>query len=103
MSEELKPCPFCNAMPKQHNPLFLHVRHEEWCAMAIDGERNEIYSIEAWNTRYDRTCRVVSREPRIGMCGAEEAWLLSCGHVVFSDGDFPPNYCDECGAKVVAP
>lgn len=27
---------------------------------------------------------------------------LSCGHVIKSDFETPPNFCEECGAKVVS-
>ncbi|MEF9877765.1 MAG: hypothetical protein RR772_12700, partial [Gordonibacter sp.] len=63
-----------------------------------------IWGIEAWNTRYERTCEVVSHETNFGGFGCEEAgeeWTLSCGHMVINYSDYPSNYCDECGAKVV--
>lgn len=52
----------------------------------------------------DPTCHVVSEALHTGSFGCEEAgteFTLSCGHTVIVDGDFPPGYCDECGARVV--
>lgn len=52
----------------------------------------------------DPTCHVVSEALHTGSFGCEEAgteFTLSCGHTVIVDGDFPPSYCDECGARVV--
>lgn len=53
----------------------------------------------------DPTCTVVSERIHTGSFGCEEAgyeYTLSCGHTVIVDGDFPPSYCDECGARVVS-
>lgn len=63
--------------------------------------------IEVSGTRYapERTCHVVSSKTYYGSFGCEEAgtlWTLSCGHEVINDSDYPPSYCIECGAKVVA-
>ena len=61
-------------------------------------------SIKAWNSRAERTCKVISHKTFCGAGGCEEAgelWTLSCGHEVMNDSDFPPNFCDECGCKVV--
>ena len=60
-------------------------------------------SIKAWNSRAERTCKVISHRTFCGAGGCEEAgelWTLSCGHEVMNDSDCPPNFCDECGAKV---
>ena len=61
-------------------------------------------SIKAWNSRAERTCKVISHKTFCGAGGCEEAgelWTLSCGHEVMNDSDFPPNFCDECGCKVI--
>lgn len=53
----------------------------------------------------ERTCTVVPERMHTGGFGCEEAgteFTLSCGHTVIVDGDFPPRYCDECGARVVS-
>lgn len=51
------------------------------------------------------TCRVVKHETYYGSYGCEEAgtlWVLSCGDDCVNDSDFPPRYCQECGARVVS-
>lgn len=98
---ELKPCPFCNAKPKQHNPLYLHVRHEEGCALAVDGERNEVYTIEAWNTRFERTCRNLrsGSDFKCSECGCEVVGSDYFMEANMNNGDW--NYCPNCRAKVV--
>lgn len=53
----------------------------------------------------DPTCHVVSDEKFFGSFGCEEAgtrFVLSCGHETIVDGDYPPSYCSECGARVVS-
>lgn len=53
----------------------------------------------------DPTCEVVSEETFFGSFGCEEAgtiFALSCGHETIVDGDYPPNYCPECGKRVVS-
>lgn len=60
--------------------------------------------VEAFNTeeKYvpERTCHVIGH--RLHCDEGDEEWLLSCGHEVINESDeYPPNYCDECGAKVV--
>ena len=52
----------------------------------------------------DPTCTVVSERAHTVGFGCEEAgteFTLSCGHTVIVDGELPPRYCDECGARVV--
>ena len=53
----------------------------------------------------DPTCTVVSERAHAVGFGCEEAgteFTLSCGHDVIVDGELPPRYCDECGARVVS-
>lgn len=70
----------------------------------IDNYPTESEAIAAWNSRVERTCKVISHRTFCGAGGCEEAgelWTLSCGHEVMNDSDYPPNFCDECGCKVV--
>lgn len=57
------------------------------------------------NTAQIQTCHVVSDEKFFGSYGCEEAgtrFVLSCGHENIVEGDYPPSYCSECGARVVS-
>lgn len=52
-----------------------------------------------------RECHVIRRETYCGSYECEEAgtlWTLSCGHKAINDGDFPPNFCHDCGAEVIS-
>lgn len=65
-------------------------------------------AVAAWNRQYERTCEVVGFDDGIdeGADGewysySDGTWYLSCGHEV--DGSERPNYCSECGARVIPP
>lgn len=95
---ELKPCPFCGGTD-------IRIKRDLTCGfetfsvqcMVCDAPQNyhdsERGAIDAWNTRAERTCKqkrlfnLVSRE-----CDGEYSeW----------HGEEKPNYCPNCGAKVV--
>ena len=125
MSDKLKPCPFCGgeAEIKRRDDTFSVIcEHHEWSKLNADGirtagdiaiyadmqgeynfdthefeyspeeiERCKNAAIEAWNTRSERTCLYEH---------IEGTWYkTSCGKRY--DGVVPPNYCPNCGAKVV--
>ena len=78
---------------------------------AIESWNNAIQeesdTIDAWNTRAERTCRVIST-----ICIDNDDWHspyyppyweyeMECGGEFTWDEKEPPNYCPSCGAKVV--
>lgn len=90
---------FCEALEWDGNPEELFKR--------VDVRPAEAESVEAWNNRTERTCRV--------KVGASAGWweCQSCG-ALFDMADALaafaalgyrnkklPNYCPNCGAKVV--
>ena len=96
MSELLK-CPFCGGEAKPYNLGKKHLIECDDCKEYGHGAyvvaRTEAEAIEAWNTRAERTCKhermfnLVKRE-----CdGKRYSWR---------EMDMP-NYCPNCGAKVV--
>lgn len=109
---ELLPCPCCGSE---------HVEscREFWSGAApADSEfSDEVFcddcgvtapSIEAWNTRAERTCRNISNPPEGFYCSechwgdfAEPSHLLTSAKFTGSiHGGL--NYCPNCGAKVVS-
>ena len=56
-------------------------------------------AIEAWNARWERTCRNNSQEGGISLlcsaCGAYTPWIADAVHA------FAARRCGNCGAKVV--
>lgn len=66
-------------------------------------EPEDVYELLA--DLIDPTCTVVSYDVFFGSFGCEEAgykFKLSCGHEVLSECEYPPDYCSECGARVVS-
>lgn len=107
MTDELKPCPFCGGDAETCSYYFeekdmtlwqvrckerpCKVEHPCYTADSFISFATEAEAVEAWNTRAERTCRYEH---------IEGTWYkTSCGKRY--DGVVPPNYCPDCGAKVV--
>ena len=108
MSEELKPCPFCQDGGKLFINGGVGCRWVECSSCGCDGpaRETEAEAIEAWNTRAERTCHkeLMTTEDYAGT----EVYCFECSEC----GEFlsypdcyglydGPNYCPNCGAKVV--
>lgn len=98
---ELKPCPFCGGDAKVvgcGNGMrafeCLRCGASTACTFKTDG------SMRLWNARAERTCEV---EGSYTDNWEYQTWgfELSCGHDVSMLVNEPPNYCPNCGAKVV--
>ena len=112
---KLKPCPFCGTKSavlneytamSGHSYYYIECRNKKCNINPVTHNfGTEEEAIKAWDTRYERTCRVVSHSVFCGSFGCEEAgetWGLSCGHEVMTEsGCDHPEYCIECGTKVV--
>lgn len=112
---DLLPCPFCGctAIYVTHTHYYddedtvcvfcngckAHVILEQNEAEGIN-EKTKAEAIAAWNTRAERTCR--QEERGWGTEGDHARVWLTCGHdcMVPTVQDLP-NYCPNCGAKVV--
>ena len=102
MSDELKVCPFCGSACEVTKVAKL----KRWSCSNHDciGNNNIWYEEfewdrgkEIWNTRYERTCKVLDSHTD-GIDENIRYINLSCGHTVIMDEI--PNYCPDCGCKV---
>lgn len=100
----LEPCPFCGKQPKRftckknlEDGYYVIYRcsnknHE----FHVTGD-SDIEAIEAWNTRYEKTCKFTSDDKfSIG------AVQCDCGEHWFPENDKSRfKFCPNCGARVV--
>lgn len=100
---ELKPCPFCGGEASKR--LFYRGKYRVHCnvcdAHSGDVCETEAEAIAAWNTRAERTCHDYNASAR-----EHGAYLFmwrcsNCGESYDTEMD-KPNYCPNCGAKVVS-
>lgn len=115
---ELKPCPFCGGAPHviSHSPASINVYESSAyvkcreclaegpyvCEHAHVDDVTET-AMARWNARWDGTCRNDAPGYLRFVCS-------ECRHVIYHDdanevGDKDhdnPNYCQNCGARVVA-
>lgn len=102
---ELLPCPFCGGEADikkwTSTPFAIVVCKTKDCPCSSFGTNcynNEQEAIEAWNTRTERTCKVLNEE--VDDLYETVFTNLSCGHYYNGCKEFV-NYCPRCGAKVV--
>lgn len=97
---ELLPCPFCGGEARvQHQSRKLYGDVIDWYGVYckkqfcgyVSGQSTEAEAIAAWNTRAERTCHYKEHDALV---------MLSCD--VCGHGSLHrPNYCPNCGARVV--
>ena len=102
MSEKLLPCPFCGGEAHVYKNNLWHVaceRAHNGC-VTMSAFVTEAEAIEAWNSRAERTCK--QEERGWGTEGDHARVWLTCGHdcMVPTVQDLP-NYCPNCGAKII--
>lgn len=103
---ELLPCPFCGGEAELHptydmdtsevDGWFVWCNNKECeCAPETREHFTEAEAIAAWNTRAERTCENIDKYASDG--------FFICGNCGFGDNaiELTPNYCPNCGAKVV--
>lgn len=118
MSDEttLLPCPFCGGEAEFN--IFDTICNVE-CPECFNGTRyyaldDYEQAVAAWNARAERTCK--PEWTRLGKTQTQEFWLCECGNCGHEFGEedrrshpfkvtvdevYIPNYCPNCGAKVV--
>lgn len=108
----LKPCPFCGGEADEYEGEYGNGIYCMECG-AMVGEPIHLgfnvaervsyeQAVDAWNTRAERTCKTVNVN---GYAFRFECSL--CGYVAIVHNcevrlDELPNYCPNCGAKVVS-
>lgn len=119
MNSELKPCPFCS---DGDNPKHLKIIYHSCESNLIKcmkreastcGYDTEEEAIKAWNTRHERTCKPETEtldtvDVGIGFLERLVDNCSDCGEPLTCDysSNAPwrrvlPNFCPNCGAKVV--
>lgn len=112
---DLKPCPFCGAASeiRSGSSTKPYVRCKSCgCRTGSYARGREADAVEAWNTRYERTCSMPPYDSGDNIMPDSGGGIIyhcsSCYHdlAIFGmneDGDVwsaAPKYCPECGAKV---
>lgn len=96
-----KPCPFCKDGGKVEvdNPMLGYISgygfHCIKCDAYFQLGDSEEEAIEAWNTRYERTCHKIPGRMKYG------TRVPKCSECGQSLGDKRWNYCPNCGARVI--
>lgn len=112
MSELLK-CPFCGGEAKPYNLGKKHLIECDDCKEYGHGAyvvaRTKAEAIEAWNTRYERTCENAYEYRDSNGVLHRDARIFRCSECGFKADDFYgddeqsfPRYCPNCGRKVIA-
>ena len=102
IDQELKPCPCCGSS----NGLYVlqDEKYGEWsvfCDICKTSLHNENHcdtrddAISAWNRRAERTCR------NLNPPSCRDFECSECGESSEFTPGFMPNYCPNCGARVI--
>ena len=107
---ELKPCPFCGGEGNMYL-VKKGTKYEEWIVechsnycpcqpAAHDMYLTKAETIEAWNRRYEKTCRMNKVLLYDEEC-IEGIECDECGwNEIHDHCEALPNYCPHCGGKV---
>ena len=109
-TSELLPCPFCGEQARCYqSDAFNDGGYFEFIVQCkgvddhtlVNNYLTEAEAIAAWNMRAERTCELKGKSDICSECGA---FVERVTHSVYEMGDgfaCHPNYCPNCGCKVV--
>lgn len=105
---ELKPCPFCgshNLVEGYHSPFVICDDCGAFGPEHADMTHDE--AVAAWNSRAERTCNMETDHDELEVIAYshEDTWAYKCSVCGWSfryDRGIKPNYCPNCGCKVVS-
>lgn len=112
METKLKPCPFCGGKPAvQEKYGYFNISCPDFDCPASNNAwfKSLEESVKAWNTRAERTCRIIKTWSDSDYV---DGWRYRCSEcscfIPVNERDFETgdvisaaNYCPNCGAKVV--
>lgn len=99
MGEELKACPFCGSkaemVTNRSGDNFVRCTNRQCAAKTRLYHENEAGARLAWNRRSERTCR------NLNPPSCRDFECSECGESSEFTPGFMPNYCPNCGARVI--
>ena len=102
MREKLKPCPFCGGEAEYGLTMAGEEVYCTACYANMPRMTTADETIRRWNTRADRTCRMVPMWEEPDANGYMTCECDVCGWMADYAADSEPvGWCAGCGAKVV--
>ena len=114
MSEELRPCFFCEHdearvivvdevtdAGAEEATVPLYAASCPYCGARGPMALSEDEAVEAWNRRAERTCRMTFDDVSSSLYSGPMLKCSKCGACVPREFSGPYNYCPSCGARVV--
>ena len=100
---ELKHCPYCpdGGQPEIARDQGVYFGRCLVCGATSSARLDSHAAARAWNTRYERTCRIVSRNDFNNAFGEHSIWYECGAGLLLANGTQEPSFCPGCGAEVV--